>query len=126
MHPDGIRLGRITGSFMFWFIGRGTVAAHSPAERLTRQRRLARAFYRCTMVMAALLSLAAVMLPMLPRPHFESKSGQLWLHVATDATLRKACVLAAVGLWLIAVLFFRGPGEPDSAAEDGTQHELDH
>jgi hypothetical protein len=108
---------------MFWLISRSS-AGRTRAEKLARQRRLARLLYYITLALAALLGLAAALTPVWPRPHSDSSLAQLWQFIATDGTLRKACVLVAVGLWLTALVFFRPPAETPGA--EGGQDELDH
>ena len=99
---------------MFWFVGRSALPPPATAaETLARQLRLARWFYRGTMLAALMLGLLAVLPAMFPRPHSPSAWARLWMLAATDATLKKALALGAVGLWLTALAFFRPVAEPE-------------
>lgn len=111
---------------MFGFVGRNAVPAARGADVAKgRQAAVSRWFYRGTLAVASLLAAIAVLAPMFPRPRSGTGFATLWLLIATDATLKKALVVGAVGLWLTALAFFRTPAEaePDFAEP---RHDLAH
>lgn len=105
---------------MFGFVGRvASPPVRSPAQR---RQRLTRLLYRGSMAVAAGIALLVLAAAMFPRPQYEPGLVGLWLQLASDAALKKMLVVAAVCLWLTAVVFFR----PDFADAEADVHELVH
>jgi hypothetical protein len=74
-----------------------------------RQVWLPRLIYRCVMLLAAGLAVVVMVAPLLGPERAVSVWGRIWQLFALDSLVRKTAVVAAVGLWLAAVIFFRSP-----------------